>query len=58
MELFGTEVDKISRFDYLTGEVIEDIAYICDGNLRKNLAELPKKNAWMAPCARAQKMAK
>jgi len=25
IELFGTEVDKISRFDYLTGEVIEDI---------------------------------
>ena len=25
IELFGTEVDKISRFDYLTGEVIEDL---------------------------------
>ena len=25
IELFGSEVDKISRFDYLTGEVIEDL---------------------------------
>ena len=25
IELFGAEVDKISRFDYLTGEVIEDL---------------------------------
>ena len=25
IELFGTEVDKISRFDYLTGEIIEDL---------------------------------